>query len=76
MKYNKVYIEAFGYELPPVVVSTSELENRLEPVYKKLGVPTGQIEAWTGILERRWWEPGFKLSDGATAAAEKALSKT
>ena len=76
MKYSKVYIESFGYELPPVVVSTSELEQRLKPVYNKLGVPKGQIEAWTGILERRWWEPDFKLSTGAIAAAEKALAGT
>ncbi len=34
----------------------------------------GQLEALTGIVERRWWEPGYPLSDGAAAAARKALA--
>ena len=33
MRYSRVYIDAIGYELPPVVVSTAELEARLRPVY-------------------------------------------
>ncbi len=76
MKYNKVYIEAIGYELPPVVVSTAELEARLQPVYEALQLPPGQLELLTGINERRWWEPGYPLSEGAAAAAEKALAAT
>ncbi len=35
---------------------------------------TGQLEALTGIIERRWWEPGYRLSDGATAAGRRALA--
>ncbi|MBN1518347.1 3-oxoacyl-ACP synthase III [Candidatus Sumerlaeota bacterium] len=73
MKYSKVYIESFGYELPPVVVTTEELEERLKPLYDKLHLPPGQIEAMTGIVERRWWEPNFRLSAGAIAAAQQAL---
>jgi 3-oxoacyl-[acyl-carrier-protein] synthase-3 len=74
MKYSKVYIESLGYELAPVVVTSSELEARLEPLYKSLHFAPGQLEALTGIRERRWWEPGFPLSKGATAAAKKALA--
>lgn len=74
MKYSRVYIEAIGYELPPVVVTSSELESRLRPLYDALRIPEGQLEAWTGIAERRWWEPGFSLSQGATLAARKALA--
>ena len=33
----------------------------------------GQLEALTGIAERRWWEEGHRLSDGAIAAARRAL---
>ncbi len=36
-------------------------------------MPEGQLEALTGIHERRWWEPGFPVSQGATLAARKAL---
>lgn len=64
-----------GYELGPVVVTSSELEERLAPVYSRLNIQPGQLEAWTGIAERRWWQPGFSLSTGAVAAARKALRK-
>lgn len=74
MQYTRVYLDALGYELAPVVVSTAELEARLRPVYQALHIAEGQLEALTGIAERRWWEPGFTLSDGALAAARKALA--
>jgi 3-oxoacyl-[acyl-carrier-protein] synthase-3 len=73
MKYSRVYIEAIGYELPPVVVTSHELEARLRPLYQALRLPEGQLEALTGVSERRWWEPGYPLSEGAAAAARKAL---
>jgi len=74
MKYSKVYIESLGYELAPVVVTSAELESRLEPLYKTLHFAPGQLQALTGIRERRWWEPGFPLSRGAVAAGKKALA--
>jgi 3-oxoacyl-[acyl-carrier-protein] synthase-3 len=73
MRYSQVYLEAIGYELAPVVVSSTELEARLEPVYNALHLGPGQLEALTGIAERRWWEEGYRLSDGAVAAARRAL---
>jgi len=75
MKYSRVYIDSLGYELPPVVVTSDELEDRLEPMYERLHFQKGQLEALTGIAERRWWEPGHTLTDGAVAAANKALDK-
>ena len=71
-KYNRVYLSALGYELGPEIVTTSELEARLAPVYGPLNLQPGQLEAWTGIVERRWWEQDARLSAGATAAARKA----
>jgi 3-oxoacyl-[acyl-carrier-protein] synthase III len=76
MRYNKVFIDAIGYELPPVVVTTQDLEARLRPVYETLHVAEGQLEALTGIVERRWWEPGYPLSRGAVQAARKALAQS
>jgi len=75
-KYNRVYLTALGYELGPEVVTSAELEERLAPVYRKLNIQPGQLEAWTGIAERRWWHPDARLSAGATAAARKAMAKT
>jgi acyl-CoA:acyl-CoA alkyltransferase len=73
MNYSKVYLEAFGYEIAPVVVSSLDLEERLAPVYESLHLAPGQLEALTGIVERRWWEEGYRLSEGAAAAARRAL---
>jgi len=75
-KYQRVYLTALGYELGPEVVTSAELEERLAPVYQKLNIHPGQLEAWTGIAERRWWQPNSRLSAGATAAARKAVAKT
>ncbi|MFN4260415.1 MAG: 3-oxoacyl-ACP synthase III [Gemmataceae bacterium] len=76
MKYTRVYLDAIGYELAPVVVTTEELEARLRPLYDKLRLPPGQLEAVTGISERRWWEQGYSVAQGAAAAARKALAVT
>ena len=37
-------------------------------------MPPGQLELLTGISERRWWEPGYRVSQGAAAAGKKALA--
>ncbi len=73
MLYAKVYIDAFGYELPPNVITSDELELRLEPLYKILHFQPGQLAAITGIRERRFWDPGFKMHAGAIMAGQKAL---
>lgn len=76
MKYRQVRLEALGYELAPVVVSSADLEDRLAPVFEKLRIPHGQLAALTGIDERRWWEPETPLSWGAARAAEQALAES
>src|SRR5262245_29011156 len=73
MQYSRVYLDAIGHGLPPWVVTSDELEDRLRPVYQSLRLQEGQLQALTGIAERRWWEPGYSVSQGAVAAAKKAL---
>jgi len=75
MKYANVYIESFGYELAPNVVTTSDLEKRLAPFFEHVGFEPGQLEALTGIRERRYWDPGHTLAEYAAAAANKALDE-
>ena len=75
-RFTKVFLQALGYELAPVVVTSSELEERLAPMYEKFHFPEGQLEELTGIAERRWWEPGTPLSKGAILAAKKALTNS
>jgi 3-oxoacyl-[acyl-carrier-protein] synthase-3 len=74
MRYTNVFIKAFGYELAPNVITSEDLEERLAPVYDKLHLKKGQLEVLTGIYERRFWDPGYKMADGATNAGKKALA--
>jgi len=76
MKYSKVFVDAIGYELGPTVVGSAELEERIKPMLDTLHIPPGQLEALTGIRERRWWPQGFALSEGAARAAKKALEQS
>ncbi len=76
MLYSKVYIDAFGYELAPNVVTSDDLEKRLEPLYEALHFQKGQLEALTGIIERRFWDPGYKMYEGAVKAGEKAIENS
>ena len=73
MRYSRSIIDAIGYELPPVVVTSAELEARLAAGLRRASPDPGQLEALTGIVERRWWEQGYPLSEGAVAAARRAL---
>jgi 3-oxoacyl-[acyl-carrier-protein] synthase III len=73
MRYERVYLEAIGYELAPNVVSSASLEARLAPLYASLRLQPGQVEALTGIRERRFWDPGVRLAHAAARAASGAL---
>lgn len=74
MLFQKVALNAFAYELPPRLVSSAELEERLAPVYSRLKLPQGRLELMSGIRERRFWEPGTRPSQGAAQAGAKALA--
>ncbi len=76
MRFTRTRIDAIGYELPSNVVTSDDLENRLQPLYQALRFPKGQLEALTGIQERRFWDSGFKMAEGAILAGHKALQET
>ena len=48
----------------------------IAPLYKRLGLKPGWLQAVTGIRARRFWERNVRPSDVATNAAQKALSVT
>ncbi|WP_246052138.1 3-oxoacyl-ACP synthase III [Desulfobotulus mexicanus] len=73
LHYSLVDIKAIGYELPSHVLTSEDIEERLAPLYKKLHIRPGQLEALTGVKERRQWGKGMPLSEGAIAAGRKAL---
>lgn len=73
MQYSRVCLHDFGYVLPPVTVSSADLEKRLAGVYKRLKLPEGRLELMSGIKERRFWQAGTRPSDAATLAGREAL---
>ena len=76
MLFSNVYIDAFGYELAPNVLTSEDLEERLAPLYAKLHFQPGQLEALTGVRERRLWGADFTMSQGALQAGRKALDQS
>jgi 3-oxoacyl-[acyl-carrier-protein] synthase-3 len=73
--YSNVCLHTFGYALPPRILSSEEIENRLAPVYERLKLPSGRLELMSGIRQRRLWERGTKPSQGAARAGKKVLEK-
>ena len=74
VEYQHVCIEAVSYVVPETEVTTADLEQRLAPLYRRLGMAPGYLDAITGIRARRFWEPGVQPSDVATRAADRALA--
>ncbi len=75
MRYSRVKLTSICYELAPHVVTSEMLEDRLAPAYQALKIPRGQLEMITGIQERRYWDPGQTMADGAIRAGRKALNR-
>ena len=73
MRYQHVCLEAWGYSLPDEVVSSAEIERRLEPLYRRLRLPEGRLELMSGIRERRFWPPGLLPSTQSVASGQRAL---
>lgn len=76
MLFNHVIIEAVAYVLPDWRVTSTELEDSIAATLRRLNMPSGVLEALSGIAERRFWEPGTMPSTVATAAARKLLAET
>ncbi len=75
MDYSKVCLHTFGYELPPQVLTSEAIEERLAPLYERLKLPAGRLELMSGIRERRLWESGTMPSQGAARAGKVVLDK-
>ena len=75
MLYQNVCLEAFAHTLPEEIVTSAEIEARLEPLYRRLRLPEGRLELMTGIAERRFWPRGMLPGVKSAETAEKALVK-
>ncbi|MDG2380384.1 MAG: 3-oxoacyl-ACP synthase III [Pirellulaceae bacterium] len=73
MRYQQVCLESFGYCLPEQIVSSDEIERRLEPLYRRLRLPEGRLELMTGIQQRRVWPRGMLPSEKSVESGRHAL---
>lgn len=76
MRFDRVSIAGLGYDLPPLVLTSAAIEDRLAPVYERLGLCAGRLEMMTGIRERRYWPGSVRPSEIATRAGEHALERS
>ncbi len=73
--FSNVCLHTFGYVIPPRILSSSDIERKLAPVYERLRLPDGRLEMMSGIRERRLWEPGTRPSRAASLAGKHTLEK-
>ena len=74
MHYQHVCIESLGYAIPDEVITSDDIERRLEPLYRRLKLPEGRLELMSGIRERRLWPRGTKPSDHSIESGRKAIA--
>jgi acyl-CoA:acyl-CoA alkyltransferase len=76
VRYRNVSIAGLGHELPPRVLTSSAIEDRLAPVYEKIGLVPGRLELMTGIRERRMFADGTRPSAIAANAGRMAIERS
>ncbi len=72
-QYQNVCVESLGYSLPETIVSSTEIETRLAPIYERLKLPQGRLELMTGIKERRFWRANWRPSQSSIQSCDLAL---
>ncbi|CCK80652.1 3-oxoacyl-ACP synthase III [Desulfobacula toluolica] len=76
MKYSKVYISSIEYELAPNIITSIDIEEQLKPFYDAMGFNVGQLEALTGIKERRLWDKEQTLAQASSKAGQKTIDES
>ena len=76
MRFNQVSVMALASVDAPHRISSASLEDRLSATMNRLQIPPGLIIGLSGIVERRFWDPGMQICDAASLAANKVLEKT
>jgi len=73
IQYSHVCLHTFGYELPPRILTSEDIEKHLAPIYERLKLPLGRLQLMSGIKERRLWEMYTLPSQAATLAGKAVL---
>ncbi|MDA7950097.1 MAG: 3-oxoacyl-ACP synthase III [Pirellulaceae bacterium] len=73
MNFENVCLESIGYILPDEIVTSTQIEEKLAPLYKRLRLPEGRLELLTGISERRFFPTGTLPSEVSIASTKRAI---
>src|SRR5277367_5845849 len=76
MRFENVCLESLAVALPDEIWTSSQIEERLRPLYERLGLPFGRLELMTGIRERRVWPAGTRASEASGAAGRAVLARS
>src|SRR5436309_2538799 len=74
MRYQHVCIESLGYAIPDEIITSDDIERRLEPLYHRLKLPEGRLELMSGIRERRLWPRGTRPGDKSIESGRNAIA--
>jgi 3-oxoacyl-[acyl-carrier-protein] synthase-3 len=76
MRYSNVQMSGISHIDAPERVSSEDIESRLAPALRRMGIPRGILKKLTGIDSRQMFDPTLLPSDGAVLAARKAIDAT
>lgn len=73
MRFDNVKILSVAHIDAPHPVGSDEIESRLEGTMRRLGIPPGMLERFSGIKSRRHFDEEMPPSEAATRAGERAI---
>ena len=76
MRYSNVQMSGIAHIDAPERVTSEDIENRLAPALKRMGIPNGILRKLTGIESRQMFDPSVPPSEGALDAARKVIEST
>ena len=76
MRYSNVQMSGIAHIDAPDRVTSEDIENRLAPALKRMGIPNGILRKLTGIESRQMFDPSVPPSEGAIDAARKVIEST
>lgn len=74
MRYSNVQILSIAHLDAPLTLLSDEIERRLAPTMKRLGLSPGLLRKLSGIESRQMFDPDVPPSTPASQAAEKAIA--
>lgn len=76
LRFANVALETLVAVDPPEEITSAEVEARLDPLYRRVGLAAGRLELMTGIRARRFWPQAVAPSWAAAQAGAAALAQS